>query len=290
VIGALAATDDPDTFAATGTVAIDGSFAAAEVGSDIFVGSGENVVGGIMTAIEVGSDTLGRYVDDGYVDTGYVDYEIPGQVLVQGALTVSEVGSDTFAATGFTTTITGDLAATETGSDTFAANGNTEQIINGRARGAVFTPTFQVNVTTRNPKQLKGYTAVVNVKTTSTARVQVVAHKAVKTKSRKVRFYKGVSAQATLRGSKIQTSKVSVVTGTTFAIKNTEGAAAWTRSAKIYTSTPTVVQFKRSRAKIGTKGVQVTAVMNPTDQELMAMAMLLRAQKLQQIKNIRNKI
>lgn len=289
VIGALAATEDPDVFAATGVVLVDGSFAAVEVGSDIFVGSGDNVVGGIMSATEVGSDTLGRYVDDGYVDVDYVDYEIPGQVLVQGALTASEVGSDIFAADGFTTTITGDLAATETGSDTFAATGTTEVAIAGRARGAIFTPVNEVTVLTKNHPRVRSSGNVGRVLTTSSAILVAAAHKPITGKSRKARIYRGVSVNAPLRGSKIQTTAVKVVTGTTFSIEPIKGAVGWSKDAKISTSTPTIIQFTRSKATLKSSQVKVTTVLNPTDQELMAMVMLLRNQKLEKMKKLGTK-
>ena len=274
VIGDFAATELPDTFTSTGSVLVDGSFAAAEVGSDIFVGSGDNVVGGILAATEAGSDL--------FIGSG--------NIVVAGALAATEVGSDIFAAEGFSGVVVGELAATESGSDIFSAIGDTQVFIQGRARGAVFTPVSEVTVTVRPHKKVVGATATPNTRTSSSAQVMVSPHKAVSGKSREVRMFKGVSVNATLRGSKISSRAVVVSTGSIFNVAKTLGIATGTRNATIYTSVPTVVQFSRNKVRAGSLSTKVTTIQNPTDQELMAIAMMFRNQKIQQNSKFRAKM
>lgn len=133
--GTLAATETgSDTFAATGTVLVQGPLAASETGSDTFAATGSVLVKGPLAASETGSDT---FAANGSVrvagslaasETGSDTFAASGALASQGSLAATETGSDTFAADG-DIPVQGTLAATETGSDTFAAEG--AQVIEG---------------------------------------------------------------------------------------------------------------------------------------------------------------
>lgn len=83
-----------------------GSLTVSEAGSDAFVSDGDTIVQGSLAVSELGSDTLAS----------------DGASAVIGALSVAETGADTFVSGGGAVA-TGALTVSESGSDTFAADG-----------------------------------------------------------------------------------------------------------------------------------------------------------------------
>ena len=122
-----------ETFAASGTVLVEGSLAASETGDDTFSATGtvsNSGVSGSLAVTEVGSDTFastGSVLVEGSLsvsETGSDTFASNGSVLVEGNLSATEA-IDTFSATGTvsTNTVTGVLSASESGSDEFASSG-----------------------------------------------------------------------------------------------------------------------------------------------------------------------
>ena len=298
VKGSLAATETgADAFVASGKVLVKGSLAATETGIDVFSASGSQTIHGSLAATEA-NDTLaalGKVLVKGTLaatETGIDTLAASGKVLVKGSLTATETGIDVFHAGG-TELIQGYLAATEA-SDIFAATGvaGTEykwDTSQGKAPSNQFVALRQT--TTHAQKAgLKLRTAKVAVKTT--AFVHVHNNLAVKTAkviggSAKVKSYTGSTFTIPRHRLTGNTERVIIYKCNTVCANITPKAELIYSIPDVITSSPTVVRTQMHSAKMTSYRTNVKTVQNPTDDELRAIMLLMRQQKLKQAASFR---
>ena len=232
-------------------------------------------VNGVLAATESGTDTLAA----------------SGKVLVKGSLASTEVGIDTFQALGVEL-VQGNLAATEAGIDVFTATGVTEykwDTSQGKAPSNQFVALRQT--TTHAQKAgLKLRTAKVVVKTT--AFVHVHNNLAVKASkviggSAKVKSYTGLTITIPRHRLTGNTEQVTVYKCNTICAKISPKAELVYSIPDVITSTPTVVIAKMHSAKMASYKSKVKTVQNPTDDELRAIMLLMRQQKVKQAASFR---
>ena len=210
---------------------------------------------------------------------------------VNGVLAATEAGIDVFAATGVDL-VQGNLAATEAGIDVFAATGVTEykwDTSQGKAPSNQFVALRQTTVHAQKAG-LKLRTAKVVVKTT--AFVHVHNNLAVKTAkviggSAKVKSYTGSTFAIPRHRLTGNTQQVTVYKCNTICASVAPKAELIYSIPDVVTSSPTVVITQKHSAKLSSYKANVKTVQNPTDDELRAIMVLMRQQKVKQTVSFR---
>lgn len=267
--GDLAATETgADALAASGKVTVQGSVSGQETGQDVFAATATapQVRSGSMSATETGADTVGLYVDSGYVNPGYVQQAIYGSVLVEGSLSASETGSDRASFLGVQP-VQEDV---------------------GGGRKNYFRPVREVTVRVGVSQKLSANTRAVKVNVTS----QTVAlgwAPGARINTKPVHIYRSV--QPEVKG-RVSGGTRSVLVATDFNLKAlpvTMGFMGHTSSVSVTTSEAQIVLAKTPSAKFGSSPATVKAVINPTDDELLAIAAALKQARMRQMQSIVSK-
>jgi hypothetical protein len=210
---------------------------------------------------------------------------------VNGVLAATEAGIDVFAATGVDL-VQGNLAATEAGIDVFAATGVTEykwDTSQGKAPSNQFVALRQTTVHAQKAG-LSLKTVKVVVKTTAFVHVHnnlSVKTAKVKASSAKVKSYTGSTLAIPRHRLTGNTQQVTVYKCNIICAKVSPKAELVYSIPGIVTSSPTVVTAKMHSAKMASYKSNVKTVQNPTDDELRAIMVLMRQQKVKQTASFR---
>lgn len=323
VRGSLSATEvGSDTFASTGKVQVKGSLAATETGNDTFVASGSVYTPGVsgeLAAQETGNDTFaasGAVTDPAITgslaasETGTDTFAATAKLLIKGSLTAQEVGQDIFAGSGDnvssgvlnavetnsdtsavngTVLVRGALVASETGSDQARFVGSQEVVEQSGSQKDYFRPVREVTVRLEKTARIAGSARDVKVRTSAQARAYAWAP-GVSAKSRKVRVYRPISVVSEHGGASGGTWPVRVMSDNRFTTPSVaHGLYTYTAPVKVQVTTAQIVNTGIHKARYGTKNLMVKTVVNPSDDELLAIATALKQARLKQKQSILRK-
>lgn len=260
VQGALAANESSDAFSASGSVKVQGSLSVSETGDDLFDSQGDTIGGrvGDLHGYESGPDSLSA----------------SGKVAVQGSLSVAEAGQDAFASLGSTKEVTGSLHGTE-GQDLFAGTSRPSKQ-GGGLRPTGFVPFIDASVKLKPTPRLRGSSASLRSTVTSGAVVRA-----------RVSGAKGGTAVVIVYECSVPVSpRTKAGTSSAWFLFDYTFTAAAPRAARIGSHyikpadqvlAPTFYGVRQ-----GTATPNITAVLNPTDDELMAIIRLVKQRRQQQ--------